>query len=114
TSAAKLDRRALPPPGRRAAGEGGPPPRTPLEQLLAAIWAEVLGGELEVGRDDDFFALGGHSLLATQAVSRIRQACAVELPLREIYDTPVLAALAERIERLRAGERGSLVVMTEK
>ncbi len=105
TTAAKLDRKALPAPERRAAGGDRQPPRTPVEQLLAEIWSEVLGG-VEAGRGDDFFALGGHSLLVTQAVSRIRQAFAMELPLRELYDAPVLADLALRIERLRGADAG--------
>ncbi|HLX08271.1 MAG TPA: amino acid adenylation domain-containing protein, partial [Thermoanaerobaculia bacterium] len=109
TTAAKLDRKALPAPERRAAGGDRQPPRTPVEQLLAEIWSEVLGG-VEAGRGDDFFALGGHSLLVTQAVSRIRQAFAMELPLRELYDAPVLADLALRIERLRGADAGEAAI----
>ena len=56
-------------------------PRTPVEEGLAAIWAEVLGVE-QVGVHDNFFELGGHSLLATQVMSRLRETLAVELPLR--------------------------------
>ena len=85
---------------RRAEGPraGGVAPRTPLEQTLARVWAEVLGIE-RVGIDDDFFALGGHSLLAMQVVSRLRQALGLELPLQELFAAPTIARLAQRIHR---------------
>ena len=95
----KIDRRALPVPDRsralaRAAKE---PPRTAAEEMLAAIWGEVLG-VAAVGAFDDFFAIGGHSLLATQVVARLRAAVGVELPLRAVFETPTLAELALRVE----------------
>jgi len=101
----KVDRRALagmaPAPGQ---GEGSAAPATPVEQILAGIWAEVLHLG-EVGADADFFALGGHSLLATQVVSRVREAFGVELPLRHLFERPTVAALAVEIESLQARER---------
>jgi amino acid adenylation domain-containing protein len=69
----KLNRRALPPPGRQHLAEtGGTPPRTPAERLLVEIWQELLG-VAPIGIDDDFYDLGGHSLLAMQVVARFRR-----------------------------------------
>ena len=77
----KLDRRALPEPQWQVREHVEPV--TALEQQIAGIWREVLG-LAQIGLRDDFFALGGHSLLATQIISRTRQACDVELPLRAL------------------------------
>ncbi len=78
-------------------------PRTPLEERIAAIWREVLRVE-RVGVHDRFFDLGGHSLLATQVVTRIRGELRAELPLRVLFETPTVAALAARVEAGRAPE----------
>ncbi len=94
----KVDRRALPAPERKAAAYVAP--RTATEEVLAAIWAVVLGVE-RVGTGESFFELGGHSLLATQVVSRARQAFGVEVPLRALFEAPTVAELAGRIEALR-------------
>ncbi|HEX8275250.1 MAG TPA: amino acid adenylation domain-containing protein [Longimicrobiaceae bacterium] len=96
TTHGKTDRRALPAPGASGAA-AHLPPRTPTEQLLAAAWEEVLGVE-GVGAGDDFFALGGHSLLAARVVSRLRDAFGAEVPLRALFEAPVLADLAERVD----------------
>jgi acyl carrier protein len=71
-------------------------PRTPIEEVLAAIWCEVLKLE-RVGVHDNFFELGGHSLLAMRVIARIREELAVELPLRALFETPSVAKLSERV-----------------
>jgi amino acid adenylation domain-containing protein len=71
-------------------------PRTPLEQAVAAIWAQVLGVS-QIGVQDDFFALGGHSLLAMQIVARVRSDFAVDLPLHSLFTCPTVASLAAEI-----------------
>ncbi|MCP1455683.1 non-ribosomal peptide synthetase [Pseudomonas kilonensis] len=70
------------------------------EQQLGAIWAQILNVPA-IGADDNFFALGGHSLLATLVVSRIRSQLAVDLPLRAVFDHPVLENLARAIDSAR-------------
>ncbi|MBC6431623.1 amino acid adenylation domain-containing protein, partial [Nostoc sp. HG1] len=74
-------------------------PRTPVEEILAGIWAEVLGVG-RVGIHDNFFELGGHSILATQIVSRIRNTFQVELMLRSLFESPTVAGLGTKIEAL--------------
>ncbi|HJP95208.1 MAG TPA: amino acid adenylation domain-containing protein [Pyrinomonadaceae bacterium] len=71
-------------------------PHTPLEQVLAGIFSQILSVE-RVGANDSFFDLGGHSLLATQALSRVRQAFQLELPLRKLFKAPTVAGLATAI-----------------
>ncbi|HKR12256.1 MAG TPA: amino acid adenylation domain-containing protein [Pyrinomonadaceae bacterium] len=97
----KVDRRGLPDPAEPSSygGESFVAPRTMIEEVLAAIWRQVLDLE-QVSRDAHFFMLGGHSLLATQIISRIRESFQVEMPLRSLFETPVLSELAERVESL--------------
>src|SRR6185295_9813413 len=98
-------RRALPAPesGPAAPGEPAAPrgPVDPLVELLAGIWAEVLGREELPGAQDNFFELGGHSLLATRVVSRVRVALGIELPLRTLFASPTVSALAVAVAARR-------------
>ncbi|HEX8245983.1 MAG TPA: condensation domain-containing protein, partial [Longimicrobium sp.] len=94
----KVDRRARPEPDAVASAEYVAP-RTPTEEALAGIWAPLLGAA-RVSAEDGFFALGGHSLLATRVVTRVRDAFGVDLPLRAIFESPTLSALAAEIDRL--------------
>ncbi|HEX2187808.1 MAG TPA: amino acid adenylation domain-containing protein [Longimicrobiaceae bacterium] len=99
----KVDRRALPAPG--GGGAAYVAPRTPTEEELCAVWAEVLGVE-RAGATDSFFELGGHSLLVMRVVSRVRRTLGVELPLGAVFEAPTVEALAPRVEALRAAGAG--------
>jgi amino acid adenylation domain-containing protein/non-ribosomal peptide synthase protein (TIGR01720 family) len=100
----KIDRRALPAPKQNSQLlEKYVAPRTPIEEILALIWQQVLKVEL-VGRHDNFFELGGHSLLATQFISRVRSRLKVEIPLRSLFAAPTIAQLAPNIQRLQQQE----------
>ncbi|HEX2080479.1 MAG TPA: amino acid adenylation domain-containing protein, partial [Longimicrobium sp.] len=96
----KLDRKALPAPELAPPEEAYVAPRTPTEEVLAGVWAELLRLE-RVGVEDHFFDLGGHSLLATRVAARVRAVFGVDLPLRAVFERSVLSELAAEIERLR-------------
>jgi surfactin family lipopeptide synthetase A len=98
TSNGKVDRRALPVPNEMWSRSDTTPiaPRTPIEAMLAHIWADVLGiGVISV--NDNFFDLGGHSLIATRVVSRIREAIQVDISLRTLFERPTISELAAAI-----------------
>src|SRR6185295_3262999 len=102
----KVDRQALPAP-REAEATIDAAPRGLVQEMLAGIWGQVLG-RARIRSVDDFFGLGSHSLLATQLISRVRDACQVELPLRSVFEAPRLADFAARIEAERAAGLGLL------
>ncbi|HEU4872135.1 MAG TPA: amino acid adenylation domain-containing protein [Pyrinomonadaceae bacterium] len=102
----KLNRKALPEPemaGFKSETEYVEP-RTHTEKVIAGIYAKVLGIE-RVGAGDNFFDFGGHSLQATQVVSRLRDAFAVDVTLRDIFEAPVVEALAKVIEQATNGRQ---------
>ncbi|MBP2037870.1 non-ribosomal peptide synthetase [Streptomyces avidinii] len=99
TANGKLDHRALPLP--HTATRTSRAPRTPVEQVLCDLYAQVLGVE-EVGAEDDFFELGGHSLLATGLISRIRTTLGYELQMRTLFRTRTPALLARALDHAEA------------
>ena len=96
----KVDRKALPAPELTQLFSESDfiPPSTPIEEMLAGIWAEVLGIE-KIGIYNNFFELGGHSLLATQVISQVRKVFQQELSLRRLFEQPTIAGLAKDIEQ---------------
>jgi len=103
TSNGKVDRNALPVPDYSASKPAFVAARSPMEDLVSAIWKEVLTAQ-SLGVHDNFFELGGHSLLATRVVSRIREAAGVDLSLRSIFESPTVAELASRINGMARSE----------
>src|SRR6185503_10118322 len=99
SSNGKLDRKALPPPDntRPDVGKEYSEPATETEAVLAAIWSEILGIQ-KPGTKDNFFELGGHSLLATRVLSRITQEFQVSMSLRNFFEMPTIAGMAQSID----------------
>jgi len=102
----KIDRQALPDPVD-AAGvkKEHTAPRTPTEEVIAAIWSDVLRRD-GIGTEDDFFDIGGHSLLATQIASRLRAQFHIAAPVRLIFEAPTIGGLARRVDQARREEQG--------
>ena len=95
----KIDRKALPAP-EQSTGETSldhEAERTPVEQIVANIFSDILGID-RIGSRADFFESGGHSLLATRLISRVREAFQVELPVRALFESPTITGLAAKIE----------------
>jgi acyl carrier protein len=88
----KIDRAALPAAEPRR-GAAALPPRTPVEMVIAEVWAEILDAD-GFGVHDDFFSLGGHSLNASRLASRLRQVLGVEIPLGVLFRHPTVAGFA--------------------
>jgi acyl carrier protein len=111
TPAGQVDRDALPqPPATAVTGQDRTPPRTPAEEAIAAVWAEVLGlAELDVNAD--FFALGGHSLKAMMVASRLRVVFDCPIKFRAIFENPTVASLAAVVEQLLVEQ---IAAMTEE
>ncbi|HZN08863.1 MAG TPA: condensation domain-containing protein, partial [Pyrinomonadaceae bacterium] len=107
TPQGKVDRRALPDPDaiHMPLDSAYAAPRTPVEELLAGIWTDVLNVD-RVGVDDDFFDLGGHSLLVMRLVSRVQAHFGLELPLKLFFEFPTLAAQAAQVEATLGSENG--------
>ncbi|MGG2065340.1 non-ribosomal peptide synthase/polyketide synthase [Bacillus sp. S14(2024)] len=97
----KLDLKALPILSELST-ENTVYPRTPLEELIASVWSQVLGIG-NIGVQDSFFELGGHSLLATQVVSRLQEVFQIKLPVRELFEYSTVEALSKRMDQLRKG-----------
>ncbi|MBE1491977.1 non-ribosomal peptide synthetase [Plantactinospora soyae] len=104
TANGKLDRRALPAPGRALAEVDAAdyvPPQGALEERIAEIWTELL--DVEAGARTNFFAAGGNSILAVRLAARIQEEFEIELPVRTVFERPTIARIAEAVEeRIRA------------
>ena len=103
TANGKIDRQALPEP-EQVQTKTYVAPRTPTEEVVANIWAEVLRRD-KISVEDNFFDLGGHSLLATQVISRVRRTLNVDLPLRTLFETPTVAKISQQIDQAQAQGR---------
>ncbi|RMN84171.1 Amino acid adenylation [Pseudomonas syringae pv. papulans] len=99
TRSGKLDRKALPAPDASQLQARYRAPRSEVEICLTAIWQDVLHAP-QVGLDDHFFELGGHSLLAAQVIARIKTQLGISLPLRTLFEKPLLSELAVEVAAL--------------
>lgn len=113
----KLDRASLPEPerGRPDLASLFVAPRTAIEEMLAEIFADILGLE-RTGIDDNFFELGGHSLLATRVVTRIRKVFNADLPLRRFFERPTVREIAEFLtaNEARPGQMEEAIAVLRK
>ncbi len=93
-----MDRKALPAPSEKSGGEGWQAPRTPSEEALAGIWADLLGLDW-VGATDNFFDLGGHSLLAVRVMARVESLFGLKVPISALFEAPTVERLAAVLDR---------------
>lgn len=102
TPSGKVDRRSLPAPDSslRNREQNYIAPRTPVEEVIAGVWTQVLKSD-RISVNDNFFEQGGHSLLATQLVSRLRNIFQLELPLRYVFEFPTVEGLAQAVEKMK-------------
>ncbi|HVB39257.1 MAG TPA: amino acid adenylation domain-containing protein, partial [Vicinamibacterales bacterium] len=99
----KIDRRALPKPeGAGQERPGSTPPRDDDERRMAALWSDVLAGDVP-GVHDDFFEIGGHSMLAARLLSAVQRSFGVDVPLRLLFDAPTVAMFTRAVRLLAAG-----------
>ena len=117
TASGKLDRRAFPEPdwGRLESAQAFVPPRTPVEEVLAGIWGEVLSLD-RVGVHDHFFRQGGHSLSAVALITRIRGIFRVDLPVRAVFESPTIAQLATVLaaREARPGQHEKIALLIQQ
>jgi acyl carrier protein len=109
TASGKVDRRALPLPdaGQEVRETRYVAPQTPVEDVLARVWADVLH-ITQIGTDDNFFEIGGHSLRATRLVARLQDIFSIDLPLKYIFSYPTIARLAQTLQQ----EHGQMLTTT--
>jgi len=105
-----VDRIGLPAPETAAPECTFVAPGSPVEEVLAGVWEELLGRE-RVSVHDDFFDLGGHSLLATQLAVRVRDLLGVELPLAQVFEHPTVAGLARILQEAPEAERRAVALL---
>ena len=111
----KIDRKALPVPtgDRPELAETFIAPRTPIQEVIASVWLDVLALQ-QVGIHDNFFQLGGYSLQATQIILRLRRIFQVDLPLRSLFESPTIAELAQQIEIMQQAGQGLRIPPLER
>jgi amino acid adenylation domain-containing protein len=109
TPSGKVNRRSLPIPQEveEILLDNEVVPRTPTEEILVGIWTDILAVK-QVSIHANFFELGGHSLLATQVISRLRDAFSVELPVRQLFESPTVAALSQQVDAARSGHQATV------
>jgi acyl carrier protein len=114
TLSGKVNRSALPQPAqaRPELEKEFVAARSPIEEVLADIWAEILGIE-QIGVYDNFFELGGHSLAAIQVMSRVRDTFQVELPMSSLFEATTLDDLAAVVEQADSGALAQMLAEIE-